>query len=204
MGRIPKSVKEKALAEHRLSSSSTENEDPNNFSVASLSPSINSNSNQFPSNDFDLELIDEQLSLDDIDTIPFDKSSATLPSCMSYILPDNFTIVETKHDEDGDLFSLNRSVLTNCTVNCEEQFSKNIIERIQNLIIKISQPIIRTELNHEESSFIRYLRWKMFDLCNTFNGGTRQLFERMNSMIKLGVNKIFVSFFYCKFIRFLG
>jgi hypothetical protein len=176
MGRIPKLVKEKALAEYHLSSSSTENDDLS-LSNPSSSPSINSN--YFTPTDFDLQLIDEQLSLDE-----FDKSSAILPLCAGYVLPDNFTIDEIKNDRNTDLFTSNRSIFT----NCEEQFSKNVIQRIGQLITKISRPITNIELGYEESAFVRYLRRKMFDLYNKVNGSTRQLIERMIGMIKLKVN----------------
>jgi hypothetical protein len=189
MGRIPKLVKEKALAEHHLSSSSTENDDPSS-SIGSLPQSINSNI--FPSKDFELELIDEQIFLDDFDSISFNNSTTKLlPSCTSYILPDNFTIDETKHDHEENLFTLNRSILTNCKVNCED----NIIEYIKKLVTKISHTIINTELGYEESSFIRYLRWKMIDLSNTYNERTRQLIERMKTMINLEVNLGLLLFF---------
>jgi hypothetical protein len=193
MGRIPKLVKEKALAEHHLSSSSTENDDPSP-SIGSSSPSCvpSINSNNFTSTDFDLELIDEQLFLDDLDSISFDISSTKLPSCTSYILPDNFTIDETKHDHKEDLLILNRSVLTDSTGNCEEQFSNNVIKYINKFITKISHTIINTELGYEESSFIRYLRWKMIDLSNIYNERTRQLIERMKTMMSLEVNKTFI------------
>jgi hypothetical protein len=178
MGRIPKLVKEKALAEHQLSSSSTENDDPNS-SMASPPQSIN-----FLSNEFDLQLIDEQIFLDEIDSISLDQSSMKLPSCTSHILPDNFTIDETN--------SLNRSVLTNCIMNCEEQFSRNVIQKFRILVTKLSYTIINTELGDEESSFIRYLRWKIIDISNRCNQRTRQLTERMKTMISLGVNEIFI------------
>jgi hypothetical protein len=173
MGRIPKLVKERALAEHQLSSSSTENDDPSS-SMPSPSQSIH-----FLSNDFDLQLIDEQLFLDEIDSISFDQTSTKLPSCTSHILPDNFTIDETN--------SLNRSVLTNCIINCEEQFSHHVIQRIRTLVRKLSYTFINTELGDEESSFIRYLRWKIIDISNRCNQRTRQLTERMKTMINLGI-----------------
>jgi len=200
MGRIPKLVKEKALAEYQFSSSSTENDDPSP-SIESLSPSINSS--LFPPSGFDLELIDEQLLLDDFDSISFDNLPAKLPSCASYILPDNFTIDETKHDHEDDLFTLNRSVLTNCTVNCQEQFSDNVIERMKKLMSKISHNIINTELDYEDSSFIRYLRWKMIDLSNIYNERTRQLIERMKTMISLQVNQTYLFNFFLTKIYFI-
>jgi hypothetical protein len=188
MGRIPKLVKEKALAEHHLSSSSTENDDPSP-SMGSPPPSINSNI--FPSKDFELELIDEQIFLDDFDSISFDNPPAKLlPSCTSYILPDNFTIDETKHDHEENVLTLNRSILTNCTVHYEEKFTDNIIEYIKKFFTKISHTIINTEISYEESSFIRYLRWKIINLSNTYNERTRQLIERMKTMINLEVNTI--------------
>jgi hypothetical protein len=176
MGRIPKLVKEKALAEYHVSSSSIENEDP--FSSSPYVRSIGSNSNNLTPSDFNLELIDEQLFSDDFDSISFDDSPSGIPSCKEYILPDNFTIDETKHEYEEKQF----------IVNCEEQFSNNVLERIKGLVTKLSEPITTIELGHEQSSFIRYLRWKMIDLCNTYNGGTRQSIERMNNMISHGVN----------------
>jgi len=186
MGRIPKLVKERALAEHQLSSSSTENDDPSS-SMPSPAQSIN-----FLSNDFDLQLIDEQLFLDDIDSISLEQSPTKLPSCTSHILPDNFTIDETKHD---------RSVLTNCIINCKEQFSNNVIERIRTLVTNISYTIINTELGDEESSFINYLRWKIINISNRCNQRTRQLIERMKTMINLGVNRNSFIFFYLSIDR---
>jgi hypothetical protein len=167
MGRIPKSVKEKALAEYQLSSSSTENDEP--------SPSIISEN--FTSTNFELELIDEQFLLDDLNSISFDHPPVKLPTHVSYILPNNFTIDETRHNDEE-----------NCTVNYEEQFSNDVMERIEILVTKISHTIINTELGYEEASFIRYLRWKIIDLSHTYNERTRQLVERMKTMINLDVN----------------
>lgn len=190
MGRIPKLVKEKALAEHQLSSSNTENDDPSPTNDSSPTSCIQStNSNPFSSGDFSLELIDEQLFLDDFDSISFDNFPEKLPSCTSHILPDNFTIDETKHIYEEDSFTLNHSILTNCTVNCEEQHFDNAIERIKKLVPKISQTIINTQLDYEESTFIHYLRWKMINLSNIYNERTRQLIERMKAMMSLDVNK---------------
>ena len=180
MGRIPKLVKEKALAEYHLSSSSTENDD---LSLSNPSSSPSRNSTYLTQTDFDLQLIDEQLSLDDFGT-----SSAISPLCAGYVLTDNFTINEAKNDQNTDLFTLNRSITPNCTMNYEGQFSKNVIEHIEQLVTKISRPITHIELAYGESAFVRYLRWKMFDLYNTVNGGARQLIERMINMIKLDVN----------------
>ena len=180
MGRIPKLVKEKALAEHRLSSSSIENEDP-----SSLSPyvqSIGSNSNHLTSAEFNLELIDEQLLLDDFDSISFDNPPSTVLSRKEYLLPDNSTTDGTKHEYEEKQSTLNR------TVEYQDQFSNNVLERIKGLVTKLSEPITTIELDHEQSSFIRYLRWKIIDLSNTSNGCTRQLIERMNTMISHGVN----------------
>ncbi|CAF1526938.1 unnamed protein product [Rotaria sp. Silwood1] len=184
MGRIPKLVKEKALAEHHLSSSSIENEDPSS-SIASTSPSCLSsiNSNNLTSTDINFELIDEPLFLDDFESISIDTPSTTSPSSHSYILPENFTIDEIKHNSKENSSVLNRSNLINCTVNNEENFSKNIIERVKKLVMKLNYPMTCTISDYEELSFIRYLRKKMFDLSNTYDGGTRQLVERMNNMI---------------------
>jgi hypothetical protein len=176
MGRIPKLVKEKALAEYHVSSSSIENEDP--FSSSPYVRSIGSNSNNLIPSDCNLELIDEQLLSDDFDSISFDNSPSGVPSSREYILPDNFTIDETKSQYEEKQF----------IVNCEEQFSNNVLERIKGLVTKLSEPITTIELGREQSSFIRYLRWKVIDLCNTYNGGTRQLIERMNNMTSHGVN----------------
>lgn len=69
--------------------------------------------------------------------------------------------------------------------------------------MKLSKTIINTELNHEESSFVQYLRWKMIHISNRCNERTRQLMERMTTMINHGVNKIkmnFVLFLYLNFI----
>lgn len=186
MGRIPKLVKEKALAEHQLSSSSTENDDPSRSNDSSPTSCIQSiNSNIFPSGDFSLELIDEQLFLNDIDSISFDDFPEKLSSCASSIVPDNYPIDDIKHDYDEDIFKLNRSDL----INSEEQYFDNIIERIKKLAPKISQTIINTELDCDDLSFINYLRWKIINLSNIYNEHTRQLIERMKTMINLDVNK---------------
>ena len=181
MGRIPKLVKEKALAEHRLSSSSIDNDD-SSLSIPSSSPSIvpsiNSNSNNFTSTEFELPLIDEQLFFNESHSISLDNPLRTLPSCTNHGLHDNFTFEE-------NLNSSNHSDL----INCEKFFANNSIERIKNLVRKISYATTHVELDDEESLFIRYLRWKMFDLCNTYNGCRRQLIPRMDNMNSHGVNK---------------
>ena len=121
MGRIPKLVKEKALAEHHLSSSSTENDDP-------------SSSMNFPSTDFELQLIDEQLFLDDIASISFDHLPAQLPSCASCILSNDSSIDEEEEEEEVDYQG--RILPSDPTADWEEQFSNNILERIMKFVTK--------------------------------------------------------------------
>jgi hypothetical protein len=202
MGRIPKLVKEKALAEH--TSSSIENEDPTQLTSLRVPP-INSNSNNPLSTssivDLNLPLMDEHSFFADLDSVPIDNqlnchipppvTTTISSSCNRYELPDNFTIDETKqedNEEDKRIVKLNPSAFTNYMTNCEEHFANNVIERMERIVQNISHPTKCTELDYEASSFIRHLRWKMFDLSNTYNGRTRQLIERMNSMIHLGVN----------------
>ena len=202
MGRIPKLVKEKALAEY--TSSSIENEDPIQSSPSRVPP-INSNINNTLSTpalvNLHLPLIDDHSIFADLDGMPIDTqlnchtppplTSTISSSYHSYQLPDNFTIDETKREDTKDdprIVKLNPSALSNYMTNCEVSFAKNVTERMQNIVKKISHPTKCTELDYEESSFIRHLRWKLFELSNTYNGRTRQLIERMNSMIQLGVN----------------
>ncbi|CAF0780696.1 unnamed protein product [Adineta ricciae] len=202
MGRIPKSVKEKALAEH--TTSSVENEDPAQSSPSHI-PSMTSNAFNHLSTssiaDLPIPLIDEHLLFADLDMAPIDNqlnchtslpgTSLTQSSCYRYELPDNFTIDETKQEDPEDnsgIVRLNPTALTNYMTNCEERFANNVIERMKTIASKISHPTTCTELDYEESSFIRHLRWKMFDLSNTYNGRTRQLIERMNSMIHLRID----------------
>jgi len=203
MGRIPKLVKEKALAEYI--SSSVENEDPTQLSLPRVPPiRINSNNPLSTSSiaDLQLPLMDEHSLFADLDSVPIDNqliyhipppltTTTILSSYHRYELPDNFTIDETKQEDNEDdkrIVTLNPSALTNYMTNCEERFSHNVTERMKTIVNKISHPTTSTELDYEESSFIRHLRWKMFELTNTYNGRTRQLIERMNSMIRLGVN----------------
>ncbi|CAF4377245.1 unnamed protein product, partial [Rotaria sp. Silwood2] len=190
MGRIPKLVKEKALAEHHLSSSSIENDDPSS-SIASTSPSCLSsiNSNNLTSTDMNLDLIDEPFFLDDFESVSIDTPSTTSPSCHSYVLPENLTVDETKTNHKENQSILNHSVLTNYTVNNEENFSNNALERIKKLVLKLNYPMTCTVSNYEELSFIRYLRRKIFDLSNTYNDCTRQFVERMNNIISLEITE---------------
>lgn len=177
MGRIPKLVKEKALAEHHFSSSSIENDDPNSsITSSSSSPSL---LNNLTSKDISLELIDEQFLFDDFDCISMNNS---LLSCNSYLFPEDFII-----DDKNNNHKENLSLLNNCTENFDESITKNVLERLRKLVIKITHPLTYTVSDYEELSFIRYLRNKMFDLCNTYNDCTRQLMERMNNMINLQV-----------------
>lgn len=192
MGRIPKLVKEKALAEHHLSSSSIENDDPSSSTASSSPPCsslINSSSNNLTSTDGNLPFIDEQFFLDDFDAISIDSSPTALSSCNSYLLPEAFSIDETKYNHKENLSAINRPILTNCTVNYKEQYSTNVIEHIRTFVLTMVHPLTNTESNNEQLSFIRYLQRRIFDLCNTYNGCTRQFIERMNSMITLEVNK---------------
>lgn len=216
MGRIPKLVKEKALAEYI--SSSVENEDPTQSSPPRVPPlRINSNNPLSTSSmiDIHLPLIDEHSFFADLDTIPLDNQlnchtppplTTRYSSYHAYELPENFTIDETKKEDDEDdqrIVTLNPSALSHYMTNCEEHFANNVLERMKNIMEKISHPTTDTELNYEESSFIRHLRWKMFDLANTYNGRTRQLVERMNSMISLGVNELVKIYIKIKIFVFL-
>jgi len=207
MGRIPKLVKEKALAEYI--SSTIENQDPIQLSSSHVTPlRLNSNNPLSISSIIDLPLLDEHSLFADLDSVPIYNqllchtppplTTTRLSSCHTYELPKNFTIDETKQEDNEDdkrIVMLNPSALSHYMTNCEERFANNVIERMITIVKKISHPTTSTELDYEESSFIRHLRWKMFDLTNTYNGRTRQLIERMNSMIRLGVNKCHHFFF---------
>lgn len=186
MGRIPKLVKEKALAEYHHHSS-----DDSTFSVTSSSPSrvpsSDSICNHVVSTDYDLPLIDEQFFPNELDPISMEDLSAALPSCISYVLPANFTIDETKpilhESEETKKFT--------CSTQCDGPltFHLAVIERIKQLMSKIAHPTTSIALNDDEAAFIRYLRRKIFDLCHTYNQRTRQLIDRMNSMINQGVRR---------------
>jgi len=171
MGRIPKLVKEKALAECQHSS------DESTQSLTSTSParvpSSNSNSNPLLSTDFDLPLIDEQFYNDDFPSISLENLSVALPSCTSYVLPENFTIDETKLGKK----------------RVSEPFASSFLEKMKILAPKIAHQTDSIELDEDETSFIDYLRKKTFDLCQTYNQRTKQLIERMESMIDLGIRQ---------------
>lgn len=203
MGRIPKLVKEKALAEYM--SSSIENEDPTQANPPRIPP-LRLNSNNLLSTsalpDMHLPLLDEHSLFADLDSVPIDNQMnchtplmlpTTAPTSSlyhTYQLPENFSIDETKpeHIEDDQrIVKLDPTALSNYMTNCDERFAGNVIERMKCIVEKISHPTPASELDYEQSSFIRHLRWKMFDLVNTYNGRTRQLVERMNSMIRLGI-----------------
>ena len=173
MGRIPKLVKEKALAECHHSS------DESSLSTLSTSParvpSSNSNSNPLLSTDFDLPLIDEQLCNEEFPSTTMEHLTAALPSCTSYILPENFTIDETK-----------MALKNNDSLN-HDHYPSFVLERMKILGPKIAHHTGTIELDHDESMFMQYLRQKMFNLCETYNQRTEQLIERMTSMINLGV-----------------
>ena len=203
MGRIPKLVKEKALAEYI--SSSIENEDPVLSSPPRVPPLRTNSNNPLSTSalvDLHLPLIDEHAFFADLDSMPIDhhlncrtppslpNTATRLSSFHTYELPENFTIDETKQEDiedDKRIVSLDTTALSHYMTNCEEHFASNVIERMRTIVQKISHPTTTTELDYEDSSFIRYLRWKMFDLANTYNGRTRQLIERMNSMMRLGI-----------------
>lgn len=207
MGRIPKLVKEKALAE--CISSTRENEDPSQPSSPARVPSVPTATattidvlSGSPSADVNLPLIDEHILFADLHTMVLDHQSnchtppppPTTADSVTHAsncqLPKNFTLDETNRDDfDRRIVTLNRSALTNYMSNCEEKFATDVIEHMKQIVTKIAHPTTSSELSYEQSSFIRHLRWKMFDLCNTYNGRTRQLIERMNSMIHLGVSK---------------
>lgn len=196
MGRIPKLVKEKALAE--CISSSVENDDPTEISSNDCRQMHKTSTTTLL--DFSLPIIDEHSLFADLDAVPIDSqlnchtpppfpTTITLSNYHTYELPANFTIDETKQEIDDDrIVQLNPSALSHYMPNCDEHFATNVIERMKVIVQKISHPTSTTQLDYEESSFIRYLRWKMFDLSNTYNGRTRQLVERMHSMIRLKVD----------------
>ena len=193
MGRIPKLVKEKALAEHV--SPTAENRDPTKGS------STSTNAVDVPSAssivDTDVPLIDDNALFEDLNLSLLSRrrdcrTPSLLPACARYELPATFTIDETirtveDEAEDKRIVTLSQSALTHYMTNCEEHFSIDVVERMKAIGVAISHPTSRTQLDHEQSSFIRYLRWKLLDLSNTYNGRTSQLIERMNSMINLGV-----------------
>ena len=196
MGRIPKLVKEKALAEHV--SPTEENQDPTKVSPT-RAPSTSTNAVDVPSAssivDTDVSLIDDNTLFEDLNLSLLsrrrDCRTPSLP-CARYELPASFTIDETirtveDEAEDKRIVTLSQSALTNYMTNCEEHFSSDVVERMKTIVVAISHPTTRTQLDHEQSSFIRYLRWKLLDLSNTYNGRTSQLIERMNTMIHLGV-----------------
>ena len=190
MGRIPKLVKEKALAESV--STKSENCDPPQLSTTNGTAEILSNSSIV---DLRIPLIDDHILFTDFHHAQLDQSldcqTPMFSNNESYQLPDNFTLDETRRtstDEDPRIVQLNRSALTNYMSNCEDLFSTEAIQRVKEIVHVIAHPTTTSQLDYEQSSFIRYLRWKMFDLSNTYNGRTRQLIERMNTMIRLGVN----------------
>ncbi|CAF1161154.1 unnamed protein product [Adineta ricciae] len=178
MGRIPKLVKEKALAEYQLSISSIENEDPSS-SAASSSPyvrSLDSNCDPFASADVELELIDEQVMLEEFDELILEKSS--IPSGLSTQRAsyDHFTLDEANYYDSNNISY------------DDAQYANDALQRIQDLVEKLSQPITSIDLGHENSAFIRYLRRKMIELSNTHNSCTRQLISRMNTLINSNTN----------------
>ena len=111
-----------------------------------------------------------------------------LPSCTSYILPEGFTIDETKRDHKENLFVSNDLISRDCITNDNESFSKNVIGYVRKFSTKINFKINNTEYSHEDLSFMQYLQKKIFNLYNTYNDCTRKLVKRMDSMIKHGVN----------------
>ena len=65
----------------------------------------------------------------------------------------------------------------------------------------MSQTMFNTDLNAEESAFIRYLRRKIINLSSECNEQIRQLIKRMKTMINLQVkihrkNEIIIKFFF--------
>jgi len=142
MGRIPKLVKEKALAEYI--SSSIENEDPTQSSPPRVPPLRMNLNNPLstPIGDLPLPLIDEPSLFADLDRVPIDNQLnchtpphlTTIPPVSSsyhtYELPANFTIDETKQ-EDKRIVTLNPSALTNYMANCDEHFAENVIDRMK-------------------------------------------------------------------------
>ena len=169
MGRIPKLVKEKALAEHHLSSSSTEN-DEFNSPPPSPSPSCSQSmhSSNIPSNDFEFQLIDEPSFLDQIDSNFFDQTS----------------FVKSDRNDDENEEELRSS---NSSEKCRKEFSQDILPKIRALVKKIPSTMIDTQLNEDESAFLRYLRWKTIEISRRCNAHLRQVIERMNTMIHLKV-----------------
>ncbi|UJR09645.1 hypothetical protein I4U23_013879 [Adineta vaga] len=180
MGRIPKLVKEKALAEYRLSISSSENDDPTSSLASSLSPyiqSLDSNSSHFTSAELELELIDEQDMLDEFESLLLDKSSSASGSSIKHALYEHFTL------DEASQYDSNCSRSNDYATHSGAHYFDRALHRIQNLAEKLSQPMTSIDLGHENSLFIRYLRRKVIDLCNTHNSCTRQLIERMNTLI---------------------
>lgn len=163
MGRIPKLVKEKALAEYHLSSSSTENDDFNS-PLPSPTCSQSMHSINIPSNDFELQFIDDSSFLDQIDSTVFEHPVEKLP-----LDPSKSDVSNERIMKDTD------------------EFSQNTLPRIGQLVKKIPQTIIEAKLNDEESSFLRYLRWTIIEISHRYNVSTRQVIERMKTMIDRGV-----------------
>jgi len=185
MGRIPKLVKEKALAE--CLASTQENDEQ----LTQRHTTTHENLSAESIVDLHIPSIDENILFHELSAAAnehhFDCRTPRTITKNSFEM--NFSIDETKNEpiDDPRIVRLSRLALTHYLGNCEERFTTNVIDMMKTIVTKIAHPTTASELDYEESSFIRYLRWRMSDLSNTYNNRTKQLIERMNEMIRHGI-----------------
>lgn len=199
MGRIPKLVKEKALAQTTSPSEEIDDLSSTTDPSAKVTEKSTTILDSAHASIVDLRIpsLDEHLSTDRMFrnsyNVQNDIQTATtmLFSGGNYTVSKNVSPDETQsnwHDDDPRIVHLTQRALTHYTAMHDVEFSSDVIERMKGIVDKISHPETTSELDYQQSSFIRYLRWKMVDLTNKYNGRTRQLIERMNIMINLGVS----------------
>ena len=189
MGRIPKLVKEKALAECAAPSAENEGQTDHRPTTTTTTEHLSAASIV----DLHIPLIDDHLLFHELTSTsherPFDCRTPHPVTKNSFEL--SFSIDETKSEpiDDPRIVRLSQLALTHYLGGCEDRFATNVIDMMKGIVVKIAHPTCATELDYEQSSFIRYLRWRMSDLTNTYNNRTKQLIERMNEMIRHGVRR---------------
>lgn len=83
--------------------------------------------------------------------------------------------------------NINESTLIDYMFSYEIRYSKNVLQIMKYLALKLCQPFLIYELDFEVTSFFRFIRWKMLNFYLKHTKRLRMLIERMFGIITLGV-----------------
>jgi hypothetical protein len=90
--------------------------------------------------------------------------------------------------------NINENTLIDYMFGYDLRYSKNVLQIMKYLALKLRQPFLIYELDFEVTSFFRYIRWKMLNSYLKHTRRLRMLIERMFGIINLGVRRINIDF----------